>query len=102
MLDHGIGFTDVGTGNPGTDSSEFKSLDFHRWRQDFYDRMQDHMKRASDSIGCNCSQCGAPALVAFAGKRQYLELLNWGKKGKNKSRTVSQSRGITILHYRCG
>lgn len=31
---------------------------------------------------CECGQCGAPALVAFAGKRQWMELLNCSKKGK--------------------
>jgi hypothetical protein len=29
----GVGFTDVGLGQPGTDSSQFKSSDFGRWRQ---------------------------------------------------------------------
>lgn len=26
--------------------------------------------------GCVCGRCGAPCIVAFSGKRQYLELLN--------------------------
>ena len=29
----GVGFTDVGLGHPGTDSTQFKALDFQRWRQ---------------------------------------------------------------------
>jgi hypothetical protein len=28
------------------------------------------------AAGCTCGQCGAPALVGFSGKRQYLELMN--------------------------
>ncbi len=33
---------------------------------------------------CRCGKCGAPALVAFSGKRQWSELINTGRKGKNK------------------
>ena len=33
---------------------------------------------------CNCGKCGAPALVAFSGKRQWSELINTGRKGKSK------------------
>ena len=33
---------------------------------------------------CKCGKCGAPALVAFSGKRQWSELINTGRKGKNK------------------
>ena len=29
----GVGFTDVGLGHPGTDSTQFKASDFQRWRQ---------------------------------------------------------------------
>ena len=29
----GVGFTDVGLGQPGTDSAQFKGSDFQRWRQ---------------------------------------------------------------------
>ncbi|KAF6266407.1 hypothetical protein COO60DRAFT_1697378 [Scenedesmus sp. NREL 46B-D3] len=50
------------------------------------------MKRASDSIGCRCGRCGAPALVAFTGKRHYLELLNIddaGQQRKGKARIAS-------------
>lgn len=32
--------------------------------------------------GCKCGRCGAPALVAFTGKRQYLELLNIDASGR--------------------
>ena len=33
---------------------------------------------------CTCGKCGAPALVAFSGKRQWSELINTGRKGKSK------------------
>jgi hypothetical protein len=33
---------------------------------------------------CQCGKCGAPALVAFSGKRQWSELINTGRKGKNR------------------
>ena len=33
---------------------------------------------------CICGKCGPPALVAFSGKRQWSELINTGRKGKNK------------------
>jgi hypothetical protein len=33
---------------------------------------------------CVCGECGAPAVVGFAGKRQWMELLNVGRKGREK------------------
>ncbi|KAL0040019.1 hypothetical protein WJX79_002888 [Trebouxia sp. C0005] len=82
--DAGVGFTDVGSGIPGTISSQFDSATFQGWGAGFYERLSAHMSRASDSIGCTCGKCGAPALVAFSGKRQWSELINTGRKGKNK------------------
>eukprot|EP00878_Enallax_costatus_P024506 GHUV01026156.1.p1 GENE.GHUV01026156.1~~GHUV01026156.1.p1 ORF type:complete len:311 (+),score=70.48 GHUV01026156.1:99-1031(+) len=78
----GVGFTDVGSGQPGTDSSTFTTADFQRWRSDFYSRLQQHVAQASNHIGCTCGQCGAPAIVAFTGKRHYMELLNLNMSGK--------------------
>ena len=37
---------------------------------------------------CCCRQCGAPALVAFAGKRQFMDMYNMGRKGKGKMTRV--------------
>ncbi|KAG2442614.1 hypothetical protein HXX76_002699 [Chlamydomonas incerta] len=74
----GVGFLDVGCGVPGTDSSQFKSEVFEGWSRAFYDRLRAHMRRAAASIGCSCGRCGAPRLVAFTGKRQFLELMNVG------------------------
>jgi hypothetical protein len=48
----GVGFTDIGTGHPGTDSSQFSSqLIQSTWAPDFYGRLAGHMQRASDAIG---------------------------------------------------
>lgn len=47
----GVGFTDVGSGIPGTDSSQFDSATFQGWGAGFYDRLAAHMAAASESIG---------------------------------------------------
>jgi hypothetical protein len=39
-----------------------------------------------------CGKCSAPALVAFSGKKQYVELLNIGRKGAAKIKTVELGR----------
>jgi thymine-DNA glycosylase len=72
----GIGFTDVGSGTPGTDSNQFKSKHFEEWRQPFYDRLTAQMERASENgvEKCSCGTCGAPVVVAFSGKKQFSEL----------------------------
>lgn len=61
---HGIGFTDLGHGIPGTDSSQFKATVLHSWRASLYQRLQAHAVRAG----------GAPKVIAFTGKRQFAEL----------------------------
>lgn len=77
----GVGFTDVGSGTPGTDSSQFNSLHFTRWRPAFFARLEAQMRRASSGIGCMCGRCGAPGVVAFSGKRQFAELFPGGAAG---------------------
>ena len=74
----GVGFTDIGTGHPGTDSAQFSSETIQGdWAPDFYARLARHVRRASAAVpGCVCGRCGAPCLVAFSGKRQYVELMN--------------------------
>ncbi|KAG2499959.1 hypothetical protein HYH03_002244 [Edaphochlamys debaryana] len=86
----GVGFLDVGCGHPGTDSSQFSSADFERWSSAFYARLRAHVARAGASIGCTCpgGACGAPSLVAFSGKRQFLELLNVGRSGRGRVKSV--------------
>lgn len=37
---------------------------------------------------CVCGRCGAPALVAFSGKRQWVELLNTGRPRAQWVKTV--------------
>jgi TDG/mug DNA glycosylase family protein len=42
--------------------------------------------------GCMCGLCGSPALIAFTGKRQFLELLNIDPSGqlrRGKARVAS-------------
>lgn len=65
----GVGFTDLGTGHPGTDSSSFSSAVLLTWRDEFYERLRNHLRRTAAAMGCSCGRCGAPALVAFSGKR---------------------------------
>lgn len=50
--DAGVGFTDVGSGIPGTHSSQFDSATFQSWGSGFYARLAAHVARACDSIGC--------------------------------------------------
>ncbi|GIL73170.1 hypothetical protein Vretimale_4762 [Volvox reticuliferus] len=84
----GVGFLDVGCGHPGTDSASFSSEVFKSWSQVFYAQLKAHMGRASASIGCSCGLCGAPSLVAFSGKRHYLELLNVDKAPRERVKSV--------------
>lgn len=74
----GIGFTDVGHGVPGTDSSKFTSQHFTAWRQPFFNRLQTHLEGVNEKLGCTCGKCGAPRVVAFSGKRQFAELFQSG------------------------
>ncbi|PSC69966.1 uracil-dna glycosylase superfamily [Micractinium conductrix] len=91
----GVGFTDVGSGTPGTDSSQFSSADFQRWRPGFFARLAGQARRASAAVpGCSCGACGAPAVVAFSGKRQFTELFQLppgskGSKGRNSGSSGS-------------
>ncbi|GLC44399.1 uracil DNA N-glycosylase Thp1 [Pleodorina starrii] len=92
----GVGFLDVGCGHPGTDSSSFKSHVFEAWSRAFYARLRAHMTRASASIGCTCGRCGAPSLVAFSGKRHYLELLNVGRAPRDRVKTVEHGPQLQL------
>ncbi|KAK9903322.1 hypothetical protein WJX75_002770 [Coccomyxa subellipsoidea] len=84
VTEAGVGFLDVGCGHPGTLLSEFSSQTFQSWAPAFYARLEAHMERAAKNAGCVCGECGAPAVVGFAGKRQWMELLNVGRKGREK------------------
>lgn len=41
-----------------------------------------HDLHACGCAGCVCGRCGAPSIVAFSGKRQFVELLNVGRGGR--------------------
>jgi len=90
----GIGFTDVGSGTPGTDSTQFTTKHFDGWRQPFYDRLSAHVNKASKSVGyCHCGKCGAPVVVVFSGKKQFSELFSAssGKGRKKKHSSLSNT-----------
>jgi TDG/mug DNA glycosylase family protein len=92
----GIGFTDVGSGTPGTDSNQFKTTHFDEWRQPFYDRLRAHVNRASENVEkCRCGRCGAPVAVVFSGKKQFSELFEKPVgKGRKKDTTFFNHTGI--------
>lgn len=67
----GYGFTDLGTGIPGTKSRAFAATVLHSWRASLYERLQAHAERSG----------APPKIVAFTGKRQFQELLfDYGSK----------------------
>lgn len=77
----------------GTQSSQFKSKHFDDWRTPFFRRLQQHTQRACDSMGCRCGRCGAPRVVAFAGKRQFQELFQGAApKAKKGAAAKTQQR----------
>ena len=39
---------------------------------------------------CTCGECGAPVYIAWSGKRQWMELLNVGRKGKERYKKLDQ------------
>ena len=43
---------------------------------------------------CTCGSCGAPKFICYAGKRQWMELLNTGKRGKEKISKIDQGRQV--------
>lgn len=87
--DCGVGFTDLGTGHPGTVSSTFSNQVLQgQWRDEFYERMQSHLQLTARKIGCTCGQCGAPSIVAFTGKRAFVQLLNAGLQPKERVKSV--------------
>ena len=86
-----VAAADVGVGHPGTDSSKFTSDDLRRWSTGFYAYLQEHLEEANKSIGgCECGACGAPRIVAFTGKRQFVELLNADLKALGLKKKVSK------------
>ena len=86
----GVGFTDVGSGVPGTKSGSFTSKHIRdSWRGPFFDRLRKISDRAGEYWKCGCSHlCGSPAIIAFSGKRQFIELFD--SKGKKKQGNKKQ------------
>ncbi|PRW44558.1 uracil-dna glycosylase superfamily [Chlorella sorokiniana] len=96
----GVGFTDVGSGSPGTDSSQFGAAHFTAWRPGFFSRLEAQTRRASAAIGCTCGCCGAPAVVAFSGKKQFQELFaagNGGGRGRQKKAAGVAAAGAAAV-----
>ncbi|CAK4650320.1 hypothetical protein LEN26_005939 [Aphanomyces euteiches] len=73
----GIGFSDLGH-EPGNDAAIYKKKIMHEWKQEFYNRMRQHLNRvaaqlhgSSGAEKCSNPYAHGPLLVAFSGKRQY-------------------------------
>lgn len=84
---------DVGSGTPGTDSSQFSSQHFQAWRPAFFARLAAQAARAARAIGCTCGRCGAPRVVAFSGKRQFQELFLSSGGGSGNKRSPGKGPG---------
>ena len=76
----GVGFMDVGYGVPGNNSENFTSDIFELFIPTFYQAMKRDAQGKAAFIGCTCKKCGWPAIVAFVGKKQYAELMNYNRK----------------------
>ena len=102
QLELGIGFTDAGT-VPGNDASKYDRKTMLAWRDDLYARLRGHLCRVAESLevhsdaerkektvldpertrsftaeaSARAADAGyGPAVVAFAGKRQYGQLFD--------------------------
>ena len=73
----GVGFMDVGSGVPGNNSENFTGVHFEKFIPNFYKTMERDAKDKAVGMGCWCMKCGWPAIVAFVGKKQYAELMNY-------------------------
>ena len=49
---------------------------------------QSHVEPMLAMCSCTCGECGAPAYVAWSGKRQWMELLNVGRRRKDRYQTL--------------
>ena len=83
-----------------SDSADFKSSTFIKWQEDFFGRLAAHVVRACNSIGCKCGKCGAPSIVAFCGKRQFLEVVNAGRPSRSKLKTAEIGPQIDLPSVR--
>lgn len=47
----GVGFIDVGIGNPGTELASFSAKVLQGWVHNFYRHLLEHCQRAATSVG---------------------------------------------------
>ena len=90
----GVGLCDV-VCERGTDSQKFSGEYIKKsWRQSFYDRIYFCARTVAQQHGCNCEKhsCGGPSIVAFSGKRQFIELFDsrHAKKRESDSSIVTR------------
>mmetsp|Transcript_65043 Transcript_65043/g.174658 ORF Transcript_65043/g.174658 Transcript_65043/m.174658 type:complete len:187 (+) Transcript_65043:297-857(+) len=73
----GIGITDLGC-VPGSDAATFSRDVLREWRTDLYRRMRAHLFRCSVLAGVSDHELQdfAPAIVAFTGKRHFVDLFD--------------------------
>ena len=71
----GIGVLDVGAGVVDTQLAAFSSSHFEAWAPSFYARLEAHAAAVGNAVSCVCDGCGAPAILAATGKRQWQDLL---------------------------
>ncbi|OQS00113.1 hypothetical protein THRCLA_06217 [Thraustotheca clavata] len=92
----GIGFSDLGH-EAGNDAAAYGKAIMHRWKSEFYQRLQAHLERLRNSLHSNKEQnCDniyghGPLLVAFTGKRQYSFLFDPPLKRVDSGLQTSQS-----------
>jgi len=59
-------------------------------------RLREYLKRANESIGCECGECGAPYLVAFSGKTQFLTVYNSSRTSGRALKKVSFGKQTAV------
>ena len=74
----GVGFLDVGHGDVETCMARLSPADWARFVPAYFSRLAAHAAAASAAAWCACGRCGAPAVVAFAGKAQWQALFKVG------------------------
>ncbi|KAK9866566.1 hypothetical protein WJX84_005361 [Apatococcus fuscideae] len=90
----GVGFIDIGVGHPCTQLSAISSETFQSWIETFYRLLMDHVQQACESGGCICGRCGCPSIVAFSGKRQFMELMNFGRARRDRLKKLDTGQQL--------
>lgn len=104
--DAGIGFTDVGSGFPGTVSSQFDSATFQSWGAGFFERLSAHMSRASDSIGfvaCHIQidQAFQQCCIVLMHACNFVEQLQHRLVSMSRCRSASAECAATAMSPAC-